>query len=147
MAEGIFLHIAKARGLDGRYSADSAGTGNWHCGEPPDARALEAAGRRGVSLPSICRQVRSADFREFDLILPMDRANRDELLSKCPAVQRHKIKLLRDFDPKTSMEAEPEVPDPYFGDESGFDRVFDMLYRSCEGLMESLEATEAGAKS
>lgn len=147
MAEGIFLHLVQERGLADRYAADSAGTGNSHCGEEPDDRASEAAARHGVDLPSICHQVRSADFRDFDLILAMDRANRDQLLSKSPARERHKIRLMRDYDPKTSPEAEPEVPDPYFGDEGGFDRVFDMLYRTCGNLLDRLESEGAGAKA
>ena len=146
LAEGIFLHLAETRGLGEKYSADSAGTGNWHAGDPPDSRAMETAARRGVHLPSICRQVRKSDFKEFDLILPMDRSNRDNLLDMCPAPLRGKIRLMRDFDPKTTPEAEPEVPDPYYGDESGFDRVFDMLHRSCDALLDRLESEGAGPK-
>lgn len=140
LAEGIFLHLAKERGLPHAFHADSAGTGDWHCGEPPDPRALAVAARRGVHLPSVCRQIRSDDFQGFDLILAMDRSNRDLLLAKCPEPLRHRIRLMRDFDPQTSPEAEPEVPDPYYGGPEGFDRVFDMLHRSCDALLDSLEA-------
>jgi protein-tyrosine phosphatase len=140
MAEGIFLHLARERGLAHAFLVDSAGTGDWHCGEPPDPRALAAAARRGVHLPSVCRQVRGDDFRDFDLILAMDRSNRDFLLAKCPAPLRHRIRLMRDFDPRTVPGAEPEVPDPYHGGPEGFDRVFDMLRRSCDALLDSLEA-------
>lgn len=139
MAEGIFLHLLAERGLEAGYEADSAGTGDWHCGERPDGRALETASRRGVSLPSICRQVRGPDFSAFDLILAMDRANRDVLLSRCPARFRHKIRLMRDFDPKAPPGSEPEVPDPYYGGAGGFETVFDMLHRSCGRLIERLE--------
>jgi protein-tyrosine phosphatase len=139
MAEGIFLHLLAERGLIAGYEVDSAGTGDWHCGEPPDARALLTASRRGVHLPSVCRQVQGPDFAAFDLILAMDRANRDVLLSRCPARFRHKIRLMRAFDPKATPGADPEVPDPYFGDADGFEKVFDMLHRSCGSLIERLE--------
>lgn len=145
LAEGVFLHLVQSRGLQGRYLADSAGTGDWHCGNPPDSRATETAAKRGVHLPSICRQVRPEDFIAFDLILPMDRSNRDNLLAMCPDYFRHKIRLMRDFDPMTRPETEPEVPDPYYGDERGFDRVFEMLHRSCDALLDHLESEIAGA--
>jgi protein-tyrosine phosphatase len=69
----------------------------------------------------------------------MDRSNRDALLAKAPKDHRHKIRLMRDFDPQTSPEAEPEVPDPYYGSAQGFDRVFEMLHRSCVALLDKLE--------
>jgi protein-tyrosine phosphatase len=122
-----------------RFSADSAGMGDWHCGEPPDPRASTVAARHGVHLPSICRQVSVEDFGEFDLILAMDRSNRDALLARCPASLRHKVRLMRDFDPETTPEAHPEVPDPYHGNEQGFERVFAMLHRSCTALLDRLE--------
>lgn len=140
LAEGIFLHLVQERELLGRYQAESAGIGNWHCGEPPDSRAIAAAKMRGVHLLSVCRQVQGADFKDFDLILPMDRSNRDQLMAKCPAPLRRKIVLMRDFDPETTPDTEPEVPDPYYGDARGFDRVFEMLHRSCGSLLDRLES-------
>lgn len=139
LAEGIYLHLIRERGWEHRFHADSAGMGSWHCGEPPDPRALETASRRGIHLPSVCRQVARDDFEEFDLILAMDRSNRDALLSLCPAPWRGKIRLMRDFDPETRPEAQPEVPDPYHGNAQGFDRVFDMLDRSCRALLARLD--------
>lgn len=140
MAEGIFLHLVERRGLSHAYRADSAGTGDWHCGAPPDSRALATAARRGVHLPSVCRQIRDEDFRDFHLILAMDRSNRKLLLAQCPAPLRAKIRLMREFDPAAAPGEEAEVPDPYYGGPEGFDRVFDMLHRSCGALLDSLEA-------
>lgn len=155
MAEGIFLHLCRERGLQDRYSADSAGTGDWHCGEPADARALAAAAKRGVRLPSVCRQVKASDFAEFDLILPMDRANRKALLEICPPGLAGKIRLMREFEVPGIGEDEAsggyevpgghEVPDPYFGGSEGFDTVFEMLHRCCGRLLDSLENGPAQA--
>lgn len=139
LAQGIFMHMARERDVLEHYRIESAGIGAWHCGEPPDSRAIETAARRGITLLSVCRQVNGTDFREFDLLLPMDRSNRDQLLAKCPKDLRHKIRLMREFDPETRPETEPEVPDPYHGDSHGFDRVFEMLHRSCAALLDRLE--------
>lgn len=139
LAEGIYLHLIRERGWEHRFHADSAGMGDWHCGQPADPRASETAARRGVRLPSVCRQVAREDFAEFDLILAMDRSNRDALAAKCPAPLRGKIRLMRDFDPESRPESEPEVPDPYYGNAQGFDRVYEMLERSCRALLDSLD--------
>ncbi len=139
LAEGIFIHLVQERELLGRYLAESAGIGDWHCGEPPDPRARAAAERRGVRLLSVCRQVQAEDFETFDLILPMDRSNREQLLARCPAPHRGKIRLMREFDPEAAPGSAPEVPDPYYGDARGFDRVFEMLHRSCGALLDRLE--------
>ena len=132
MAEGIFLHLAKQRGLGDRFVVDSAGTGGWHAGCRADPRALAISKRFGVALPSIARQVRTSDFEAFDLILAMDRSNRDDLL-KLGATN---VRLMRSFEP--GLTGEHDVPDPYSGDDDEFVRVYEMLTRSCEGLIEHL---------
>lgn len=139
LAEGIYLHLIRERGWEHRFHADSAGMGSWHCGEPPDPRALKTASLRGIHLPSVCRQIDRGDFGTFQLILAMDRSNRDALRAECPVPLRGKIRLMRDFDPETKPETEPEVPDPYHGNAQGFDRVFEMLDRSCRVLLERLD--------
>ncbi|MDB5102601.1 MAG: protein-tyrosine-phosphatase [Fibrobacteres bacterium] len=137
LAEGIFLHQVKARGLEGRYTADSAGTGDWHVGNPPDTRSINVARKRGVALPSLGRQVRKSDFEEFDLILAMDGNNRRDLLELSPAKYRDKVKLMRDFDAAGDRGA--DVPDPYYGGPFEFDNVYEMLDRCCSRLLETLE--------
>jgi protein-tyrosine phosphatase len=137
MAEGIFAHLVRERGLEGRYAADSAGTGDWHVGQPPDRRAIAAAQKRGVPLPSVCRQVRKKDFEEFDLIVAMDKNNRRDLESLAPAVHRGKIKLMREYEPADDRGA--DVPDPYYGGPYEFDSVYEMLRRCCERLLDGLE--------
>ena len=138
MAEGIFAQLVKDRGLAAHYRIDSAGTGDWHVGQPPDGRALSAAKKRGVPLPSVCRQVRRDDFEAFDLIVAMDRNNRRDLEALAPAGQSGKIKLMRAFDPAGGPDA--DVPDPYYGGPYEFDSVYEMLKRCCERMLDDLES-------
>ncbi len=140
LAEGIFIHLCRARGLADKYQVDSAGTGDWHIGQPPDPRSIAAAKRQGVALPSICRLVRPQDFREFDTIVAMDRSNLANLNALCPSSQPHlrdKLKLMRDYD--SAEDKSPDVPDPYHGGPADFDEVYAILLRSCTRLLDALE--------
>lgn len=132
MAEGIFLHLARQRGLSDRFIVDSAGTGGWHVGKCPDSRAIATAKQYGIELPSLARQVSPSDFSEFDLVLAMDRSNRDDLIS----LGGTNVKLMRSFD--ATLKGEHDVPDPYYGDRDGFVKVYEMLTRACDGLIEHL---------
>lgn len=137
LAEGIFLHQLNRRGLAHRFRVDSAGTGGWHVGERPDHRALAVAERRGVHLPSRARQVTPADFVEFDQLVCMDRQNRRDLLKLGAPESRLTLMLAhRDATPLESPEL--DVPDPYYGDLAGFERVFEMLDEACGHLIERL---------
>ncbi|MCL4742462.1 MAG: low molecular weight phosphotyrosine protein phosphatase [Phycisphaerales bacterium] len=139
LAEGIFLHLADARGVRDRFEADSCGTGAWHVGERPDARAAAVARQNGVKLVSIARQLDPRrDFERFDLLLPMDRTNRDDLLDA--GAPESRVRLMRSFDPTLAGagERELDVPDPYYGGPDGFQHVFDMLVRSCTGLLDRM---------
>ena len=134
LAEGIFLHHVEKRGLN--YRADSAGLGNWHLGEPADPRSIAVAKKHDMKLVSRARQVSPHDFSRFNLLLAMDKQNQTDLFALCDPEHRNKIRLMREFDPEGGTEA--EVPDPYYGDAAGFERVFTMLNRSCLGLLEFL---------
>ncbi len=135
LAEGIFLHKANARGVAEQFTIDSAGTGGWHVGDPPDPRAREVAERHGVRLVSRGRQIEPGDTDRFDLLLCMDRDNyrKVERLGARP----DQIHLMLEFLPEDSPH---EVPDPYYGGDDGFDHVFDLLDRSCENLLDQLTA-------
>ncbi|MEQ9569311.1 MAG: low molecular weight protein-tyrosine-phosphatase [Longimicrobiales bacterium] len=141
LAEGVFRHRVEEAGLQDRIRIDSAGTGGWHVGEPPDARSREVARAHGVSLDGqSARRVSPDDLRRWDWIVAMDRANLDDLER---LRERHggdgRIVLLRDFDPEPG---DGEVPDPYYGGPQGFDRVYEMVDRSCAALLERvLEAS------
>jgi protein-tyrosine phosphatase len=124
-------------GLDGRVSLDSAGTGDWHLGEEPDARTQAAALRRGITMDHRAQQFTAKDFARFDLILTMDGKNQRDLEAMAPtAADRAKVKLFRSFDPSAPPGA--EVPDPYYGGASHFDEVLDVCERAARGLVESL---------
>jgi protein-tyrosine phosphatase len=144
MAEGVFRHVLDEEGLSDRYKVDSAGTGGWHVGESPDARSVRTAASHGVTLSGHARQIRPEDFRTFDYVVAMDRSNLDDLERYRAGVGGDAaLYLLREFDP----EGEPgaEVPDPYYGGPSGFDDVFEMVHRSCRGLLEhTLEESGTG---
>lgn len=134
-------HQVDAAALGDRIAIDSAGTGDWHVGEPPDTRAQAAARSRGYDLSALrARQVSAADFERFDLLLAMDEANLAELRRRCPPQYRDKVRLLMEFAPGAT---ETEVADPYFGGAQGFEQVLDQVEHACAGLLETLRARTA----
>jgi protein-tyrosine phosphatase len=138
LAEGVLQHLLAEEGMDEAVTVESAGTGSWHIGERADPRSREVAQRHGIELTSRARQVSPADFERFDLIVAMDRdnlANLRELQERSGGDAR--LALLRDWDPEPG---DGEVPDPYFGGDGGFDRVYEMLRRSLERLVAELRA-------
>lgn len=144
LAEGIFIHLARERGVLEKYRVDSAGTGHWHAGSRADPRATEVAARYGIELPSIARQIDpSTDFDSFDHILAMDADNMSNLLHL--GAPEDRVRLYRSFDPALASEPDHrlEVPDPYYGPGDGFQRVYDMLTASTIGFLDHL-ANERG---
>jgi len=132
-AEGVFRAVLEREGLAGRVEVSSAGTGNWHVGEPPDGRAVRAARRRGVDLSAIrARQAGAGDFGRFDYIVAMDGDNRAMLARLCPKGAEHRLHLCLDFAP--GLEG-GDVPDPFYGGGDGFEAVLDMIERAAEGLL------------
>jgi len=126
-AEGVMRGLLRAEGLEDAVEIESAGTGGWHAGSAPDARAVTAE-----------------DFDRFDLLLAMDRDNERELLARAPGAQaRAKVRLLREFDPASVAAGDVDVPDPYYGGPHGFDRVLDQVEAACRGLLD--EVRSAGA--
>ncbi len=133
LAEGLFLQKADARGVAARFEVDSAGTGDWHVGEPTDARIRRIAARHGITLSGRARQVTLADLRRFDHLICMDESHRAELM-RLGAPQR-KLRLLLEADPSTSIR---EVPDPYYGGRDGFETVYRLIDAACEALLDEL---------
>jgi len=134
--------LVNEAGLQERIELDSAGTGGWHVGESPDARATEAAGRRGIVLEGAARKVRPRDFEEFDLILAMDSSNLRDLQRIAPDEQaREKVRLLREWDP--TADGDLDVPDPYYGGPGGFDEVLDLVQAACAALLKQLREETA----
>jgi protein-tyrosine phosphatase len=133
-AEGVMAHLLQLEGLERSVEVDSAGTAAYHVGERPDRRTIATAKLHGVELPSRARQFQREDFARFDLVLAMDTHNRDDLLRLAPdEPARAKVLLLRDFEPSAGPDA--SVPDPYYGDQAGFEEVFTICERACTGLL------------
>ena len=138
LAEGVFQDLVDRAGLSDRFEIDSAGTGAWHVGERPDARAEMVASQHGVELPSRARQVSDDDLRHFDYVIAMDRENLRKLERMALSVgSESEIALLRAYDQDADGD---EVPDPYYGGASGFETVYEMVLRSCEALLQRLRA-------
>jgi protein-tyrosine phosphatase len=135
-AEGAMRALVRDAGLEGSIEIDSAGTGGWHVGSPPDPRAVAAAGARGIALEGFARQVTQDDFEHFDLLLAMDSSNLHELRRMALGEkQRAKVRLLRELDPASAGEESLDVPDPYYGAPGGFEEVLDLVQAACAGLL------------
>ncbi len=115
---------------------DSAGTHDYHIGNPPDARAQQHALRRGYDLSTQrARQLLREDFERFDLILSMDAANETLARRLAPAQPRAQLMRLTEF---CTRHRTSEVPDPYYGGERGFEEVLDLVEDACQGLLTAL---------
>jgi protein-tyrosine phosphatase len=132
-AEGVFRHLVEEAGLDRAIAADSAGTHNYHEGDPPDVRSRQAAAARGFDLSSLrARKVTTRDFRDFDLILAMDQGHFAHLAAMRPRDARAELKLYLDFHPGSRTK---DVPDPYYGGPEGFARVLEMIEETSAALL------------
>ncbi len=132
-AEAVMADLLEQEGYSGQIEIDSAGTGDWHIGNPPDRRAVEAASKRGLSMTSRARQVDQSDFERFDLIVAMDSSNHQDLLLMKNG-DGAEVRLLREFAEGGSL----DVPDPYFGGDDGFNEVLDMLELNLKALLEQV---------
>jgi protein-tyrosine phosphatase len=136
-AEGVLRHLLAREAPQLAVEVDSAGTGDYHLGSPPDARSQRAALRRGIDLSALrARQVSARDFMRFDWLLAMDSANLQVLRAMRPAGSPARLGLFMDFAPEPHP---PEVPDPYLGEESDFELVLDLTAAAARGLMRSLQ--------
>ena len=132
-AEAVFRHQVGLAGLMEYFLIDSAGTHDYHIGDPPDARTQRAAKLRGYDMSTLRgRQVEAADFARFDYVLAMDEANLGILRRLRPRDARSHLGLFLEF---AQHHAEREVPDPYYGGSDGFERVLDMVEDAANGLL------------
>lgn len=139
-AEGVFRKLVQDEKLEHHFIIDSAGTHAYHIGEPPDERAQEACARRGIDISGLSgRKAIAADIERFDYVLAMDRENFENLIDICPPGHETRIRLFMEF---AADRPEEEVPDPYFGGPSGFDRVLDMIEDAARGLLEDIRRTQ-----
>lgn len=131
-AHGLFRDLVEKKGQADHILIDSAGTGDWHVGRPPDSRATKYAESRGVDISDLrARQVSQIDFDQFDYILAMDKQNLVDLQAMCPSNFDKHLGLFLEF---AEDYQESEVPDPYYGGEQSFRLVFDMVANASEGL-------------
>lgn len=139
-AHGVFRRAVAAAGLAERVHIESAGTGDWHIGKPPDRRASAAAAARGVDIEDLrAQQVTPADLDRFDYVLAMDADNLADLkrLARARGLVRAQINLFGAF---SGAYRDASVPDPYFGGDQGFERVLDMIENASTGLLEEIRA-------
>lgn len=135
-AEGIFQHLVDQKQLEPYFQIDSAGTANYHIGELPNSKSRMVAASHGVDLLSRGRRFEVTDLEYFDLIVPMDRYNLEDIhIMDLKQVYRYKIILLRHFDP---AEGDMDVPDPYYDELHGFETVYNIIERSCRNLLDLL---------
>lgn len=136
-AEGILRQMIHARGLDGQILVDSAGTGDWHVGHPPDARAQQHAAGRGYDISSLrARQLKAEDFRRFDRILFMDASNERAARAVVSESEWHKLHGMADYCRHHEVKT---IPDPYEGQAQDFEYVLDLLEDACGGLLDDLQ--------
>jgi protein-tyrosine phosphatase len=136
MAEGVFRRTAAEAGLLDLFEIDSAGMGDWHKGQAPDARAQKAALNRGVDISAqSARKIELEDFEDYELVLAMDGSNIEDLYDIAPHAARHKIRRFLDYAPHLGTQ---DVPDPYYGGEAGFDHALDLIEAAAQGLLTEL---------
>jgi len=135
LGEGILRQRATERGLSHLVETESAGTGGWHQGDPPDHRSIAVAKGHGIDISTqSARQLRLEDFTAFDLIFAMDRDNLRNLVRLAPHDSSADIHLFMDFVSGTMR----DVPDPYYGTPADFEHVFAMLDEGCGNLLDTL---------
>ena len=131
LAEGIMRTKVHEQGLD--WQIDSAGTGSWHVGNPPDPRSRSVAQQYGIDISGQrARQFKAGDLDEFDLVFAMDASNYQNILKHATdSRQEAKVHLIMNVaDPGRNQ----GVPDPYW-DDDGFEQVYQMLNRACESII------------
>lgn len=132
-ADGVLRQKVMDSDLAGRVTVDSAGTTDYHVGASPDDRAQAHARKRGYDLSALrARQVRPADFDDFDMIVAMDDSHWNALLRQCPPAKQQKLQRFTAF---CTQHTSPDVPDPYYGGAQGFELVLDLVEDGCDGLL------------
>lgn len=141
LAEHMFAQLADKAGVADKYEVDSAGTSAYHINEQPDSRMRRVAVQNGLQYNGSAKQFRVEDFDRFDLIVPQDQENLRNLIRLTRGAQDEaKLYTMRTFDPLGS--SSEGVPDPYYGGVDGFQTTFEIVRRSCQGLLEALEKGE-----
>jgi protein-tyrosine phosphatase len=136
-AEGVLRHLAASTAPGLQIEVDSAATGDYHTGSPPDTRSQRVARKRGIEIGGRrARQIRADDFDRFDLILAMDEANLRELRALQPRDSRATLRLFMDY---ANDQPRSDVPDPFMGEERDFETVLDLTEIASRGLLTALQ--------
>ncbi|PCJ52739.1 MAG: phosphotyrosine protein phosphatase [Candidatus Hydrogenedentota bacterium] len=139
-AEGVFRDLLAEKNLTDRIIIDSAGTLDYHTGEPPDPRAQATAKKHGVDISGIrARQVASSDFEQFHYVLAMDHDNMVNLQNIAPPNCLDRLHLFCNFAHNHNTQ---EVPDPYYGGPQGFDNVFRLIQDASDGLLNHIKSKD-----
>lgn len=138
-AQGVMQSLVDSRGLSGRFHLDSCGFYGGHAGDLPDKRMRVHAIRRGYNLDHRSRRIRPSDFDDFDIIVAMDEANRDDLIEAAPTPEAQ-AKIVRMIDFVRNDRCQDCVPDPYYSGAEGFELVLDLLEDGCASLLDQLAA-------
>jgi protein-tyrosine phosphatase len=139
--DNVFRHLVREAGLADRISCDSAGTLDYHVGKPPDRRMSAVLRRRSIPVEGRGRQFKKADFQDFDLILTMDEDNRRNVLALADSpAEEARVKPFTAFCSEHDL---PEVPDPYYGGDEGFELVADLMEDGCSNLLEHIRKAVA----
>ena len=136
LADAVLRHRAAARGLSERVHVESRGVGDWHLGEPADARMRQTAQQHGVDVDGVSELWTREDYAAFDLVLSMDAERQAQLEEDAPANAKKRIRAFRTYDPDGG--ADDDVPDPYYGGADGFETVFEIVDRTCEALLDRI---------
>lgn len=141
-AEGAFRHVVEEAGHDRDFLIDSAGTHDYHVGNPPDSRAIDAAMARGIDIGDLRgRRLNKDDFDRFDLILAMDSGHYSIMDRMQPHDCKAKLSMFLNFSPETGM---IDVPDPYYGGVEDFEQMLDLIMEGVDGLFMNLKGRDAG---
>ncbi len=137
LAEGVFRHVVTEAGRQAAFDIDSAATGSWHVGKPPDRRAIKVARHHGVDISNqTCRQINGHDFETFDHIVCMDYANIDDVTALQPAGSKAQIGLFMQLALGKAL----IIPDPYVGGRKGFETAYQMVDEASQALLKKLNS-------
>lgn len=136
LAQGVLQHKLDSFNLKNIY-VDSAGTGSWHAGNPPDIRSIEIAEKYGIDISQQrARQFSSNDFNTFNKIIVMDTKNYKDLLDLSSSqIDSDKIKLLLSYSYKNERAS---VPDPYYGGDDGFENIYKLINSACNEIIKEI---------
>ena len=143
-AHGVMQHKVNQRGLQKRFLIDSAGTHAYHVGEKSDPRSRSTANSKGIDMEFIrARKISVLDYDEFDYILAMDQDNFDLINYYAPDNYTADVRMFLDFANQVGTTNEQQVPDPYYGGESGFENVFSLVDKGCDALINACLENES----